>query len=209
MVTLLDVGNKKCIKNYRVSNYSCLYCDFLNRDNFFVKTKEGSLKLWNIEHDTCIVKWNVNNFIFIKPYRINNNQIVTPINHDGDIAIYDLKIEQENNSHNYFFFKPKKTNRCEAILNYDNSKGYNTNDNLCSINKMFTTYDEYNNKCEHLDPSYEQNNYNMTTKHNNNDDNCYGYNKNKLSKTNTQMYKEIIDINPIPYLGETYIMVGY
>lgn len=34
-------------------------------------------------------------------------------------------------------------------------------------------------------------------------------NKNKLSYTKIQMYKEIIDINPIPYIGQTYIMVWY
>lgn len=46
MVTLWDLDDKKCIKNYKVSNYSCLYSDFLNRDHFFfVKTKEGFIKI--------------------------------------------------------------------------------------------------------------------------------------------------------------------
>ncbi|SOV18466.1 conserved Plasmodium protein, unknown function [Plasmodium sp. gorilla clade G2] len=165
-------------------------------DNVFVKTKEGSLTLWNIEHDTCIIKWNVNNFTFIKPYRINNHQIVTPINHDGDIAIYDLKIEQETNSHNYFF-NPKKTNTCEDILNYDDSKGYNTNDNFFFYLIKRLLHLMIYKKVENVESIY------INTEHNNND-NCYGYNK-----KNIEMYKEIIVTNPIPYLGETYIMVCY
>ncbi|EUD68735.1 hypothetical protein C922_01135 [Plasmodium inui San Antonio 1] len=94
MVTLWDLNNLTSTGNYKVSNYSALYASLFDKDHFFVKTKEGSVKLWDIEHNHCAVKLDANNYTYAKPYCVNG-KIVTPVNHHGDIAIYDLRMQTD------------------------------------------------------------------------------------------------------------------
>ncbi|KJP87941.1 hypothetical protein AK88_02375 [Plasmodium fragile] len=100
MVTLWDLNNLTSTGNYKVSNYSALYASFFDKDHFFVKTKEGSVKLWDIKRNHCAVKLDANNYTYAKPYCVNG-KIVTPVNHNGDIGIYDLRTRTDlprNNS---------------------------------------------------------------------------------------------------------------
>ncbi|GAB67138.1 hypothetical protein PCYB_111590 [Plasmodium cynomolgi strain B] len=94
MVTLWDLNNLTSTGNYKVSNYSALYASLFDKDHFFVKTKEGSVKLWDIKRNHCAVKLDANNYTYAKPYSVNG-KIVTPVNHNGDIAIYDLRTQAD------------------------------------------------------------------------------------------------------------------
>ncbi|EDL46702.1 conserved Plasmodium protein, unknown function [Plasmodium vivax] len=92
MVTLWDLNNLTSTGNYKVSNYSALYASLFDKDHFFVKTKEGSVKLWDIKRNHCSVKLDANNYTYAKPYCVNG-KIVTPVNHSGDIAIFDPRVQ--------------------------------------------------------------------------------------------------------------------
>eukprot|EP00366_Plasmodium_knowlesi_P003745 XP_002261242.1 hypothetical protein, conserved in Plasmodium species [Plasmodium knowlesi strain H] len=58
----------------------------------FCGEDEGSVKLWDINRNHCAVKLDTNNYTYAKPYSVNGN-IITPVNHNGDIAIYDLRMQ--------------------------------------------------------------------------------------------------------------------
>ncbi|CRH00711.1 conserved Plasmodium protein, unknown function [Plasmodium relictum] len=213
LVTLWDLSNMKSVHNYKVSNYTALYSNFFNNENFFVKTKEGSLKIWNIKYDKCVIKLNANNFTFAKPYSINN-KLITPINHNGDIAIYDINIKQSNlfdkdiftnddisYCNNTPIHKGIQSNENDThINNKSNNKNHNNfNDNILTYNKTNT----YNN----LVISFKE----IKNKIGNIEIICDKENKEyiKFPNNNLKMCNEVIDIYPLKYFGETFMLVCY
>ncbi|KNG74806.1 hypothetical protein PFMG_00936 [Plasmodium falciparum IGH-CR14] len=163
--------------------YLSNHLDNINSAIFYEENK-GLLKLWDIIHDTSITKWNVNNFIFVKPYRINNDHIVTPIKHDRDIAIYDIKIKQEN--------RYKQVENVELI--YINSESNNNNNNNCfgynkvgAINKNKLSYTKIQMMIPNFLETFFLNNMNNTVL-------CYHINNNNyvVSINNNVLYHIII-----------------
>ncbi|CRG94005.1 conserved Plasmodium protein, unknown function [Plasmodium gallinaceum] len=243
LVTLWDLCKIKSIINFKVSNYSALYSNFFNNDKFFVKTKEGSLKIWDMNYDKCVTKLNTNNFTFAKPYSLNN-QLVTPINHNGDIAICDINIKQNTsfnkdafiNDEFYNFNNIPLSNRSEVndnntfnksdnnTFNKSDNNPFNKSDNNSfnkSDNNTFNKSDNkiYNNFNDYILTPGKTNTFNklvISFKEikkkiknieilSNKEDKDYE----KFLNNNLNMFNEIIDIYPLKYFGETFILVCY
>ncbi|SBT37547.1 conserved Plasmodium protein, unknown function [Plasmodium ovale wallikeri] len=183
IVTLWDLMNKKSVRNYKVSNYSALYSCMFNEETFFVKTKEGSVKLWNLKYDKCVTKLDANNFTFAKPYSIHN-KVVAPINHNGDIAVYDVNIRHNSllsdSQESSFSIKDGRVTDAATITT--------------DWNKLVLPFREIKKKLQNTEIL------------------IYGENSNayrNMTKGNLNLCSEIIDIYPLPLLGETFILACY
>ncbi|SCO92964.1 conserved Plasmodium protein, unknown function [Plasmodium malariae] len=219
IVTLWDLNDKKSVGNYKVSDYSALYSNTFDKEHFYVKTKEGSVKLWNVKYNKCILKINANNFTYAKPYSVHN-ALVTPINQNGDIAIYDINVKQNcvlacNGMDQY----RGDDNCCKDVpLSGRSSNSGISNEGKCENMKSeiynnriiynTTCNNFYSSKCKELIIPFKE----IKKKMDNIEIICNLENKNECKKmlsNNLKLCKDIIDIYPLPYFGDTFIIACY
>ncbi|OTN64771.1 conserved Plasmodium protein, unknown function [Plasmodium knowlesi strain H] len=171
MVTLWDLNNLTSTGNYNVSNYSALYASLFDKDHFFVKTKEGSVKLWDINRNHCAVKLDTNNYTYAKPYSVNGN-IITPVNHNGDIAIYDLRMQTHLPRNNTLWGDSNEGSSNTLVIRFNKIKK--------SVGKMKMLFSNGKQK---------ENKY--------------------LLNSELKFCSDILDIYPVPFLGESFILACY
>ncbi|GAW81611.1 hypothetical protein, conserved [Plasmodium gonderi] len=219
VVTIWNLSDKRSVGKYKVSNHSAFYASAFDKEQFFVKTKEGSVKLWNLNYDYCVMKLDTNNFSYAKPYCVNGN-IVTPINHDGDIAICDMREKHDLLLHTGENKNIENKIPCKGKLTSLSRDNKNIN---CSIEKYakskVTEEDVFcNNKWDNL----KTGNNNKLVIHFDEIKKKVGqikilsfcekqheYKHVLNTDLNLKLCNNILDIYPVPFFGETYMIACY